>query len=229
MIELQQTTQQTMHELQQHILKTLMYSRKAKYSYLKPKEIESNLFSYHLKSLIESGLIELRDTFYYLTAKGKQYVDTLSTQTLRPRIQPKIVTIVVLKQKDRYVLYERKRMPFIDHIGFPYGKIHLEERILDAATRELREKTGLQANLKHRGDVYLTIHDETELVSHMLCHVFSGSKITGELKSECFWSPIEQLPKNKLIPGVTQIAKLLETSRNKFFFAEYFLNTSEDA
>ncbi len=213
-----------MHELQKHILKTLMVSTKAKYSKLKPPGIEGNLFSYHLKILVEQGLIELKTGHYYLTAKGKQHVDRISFTTLHTRVQPKIVTLIVLKEKNKYLLYERKRMPFIDHVGFPYGKIHLEERILEAADRELLEKTGLRANLKHRGDVYLTVHDETELISHMLCHVFSGSKITGDLKGECFWSPIESIPKSKLIPGVAQIEKLLKENKSNFFFAEYFLN-----
>jgi ADP-ribose pyrophosphatase YjhB (NUDIX family) len=201
-----------------------MVSTKAKYSKLKPVGTEGNLFSYHLKILVEEGLIELKTGHYYLTAKGKQHVDRISFTTLHTRVQPKIVTLIVLKEKDKYLLYERKRMPFIEHVGFPYGKIHLEERILEAADRELLEKTGLRANLKHRGDVYLTVHDETELISHMLCHVFSGSKITGALKGECFWSPIESIPKNKLIPGVAQIEKLLKENKSNLFFAEYFLN-----
>ncbi len=216
-----------MHELQKHILKTLMFSKKAKYSTLKPKEVEGNLFSYHLKNLVKENYIELIDTFYFLSPKGRQYVDTLSSETLHPRTQPKIVSIIVLKQGDTFLLYKRSKMPFINHIGFPYGKIHLEERVQDAAQRELYEKTGFTAELKHRGDVYLTIHDETELVSHMLCHVFTGTEPTGELKGECFWSSIEEIPKTSLIPGVSQIVKLLEKNKTKFFFAEYFLNSSE--
>ena len=217
-----------MHELQKHILKTLMYSPKARYSALKPKEVEGNQFSYHLKNLLTENYIEQRDEYYYLSPKGKQYVDTISSQTLHPRIQPKIVTLIVLKQKDSYLLYDRKRMPFINHIGFPYGKIHLEERIHDAAQRELFEKTGLKAELKHRGDVYLTVHDETELVSHMLCHIFTGTKTTGELKGECFWSKLTDVSDRKLIPGVQQIVKLLEANKSGLFFSEFFLNSSEE-
>lgn len=218
-----------MHELQKQILKNLMLSKKAKYSTLKPPEIEGNLFSYHLKNLVTENLIELKAGFYYLTSKGKQHVDRISYTTLQTRVQPKIVTLIVLKEKGKYLLYERKRMPFINHIGFPYGKIHLEERILDAANRELLEKTGLEATLKHRGDVYITVHDEMELISHMLCHVFSGSKVSGELKKdEVFWSKIEEFPKSKLIPGVTQIKKLLENNKKNFFFDEFFLNSAEE-
>lgn len=221
-----------MHELQRHILKKLTVNKEARYSELKPASVESNLFAYHSKNLIKVGYISTKKGVYKLTAAGRQFVDRVSFETFKERIQPKIVTLLVLQDKGKYLLYKRRRSPFIDHVGFPYGKIHLEERLSEAADRELQEKTGLKAGLKHRGDVYITVHDETELISHMLCHVFSGTKITGELKNdssigECFWDEVENIPKTKLIPGVTQILKLLKNNKN-LFFAEYFLNTSEE-
>lgn len=229
-----------MHTIQNQILKKLMFAKKAKYSTLKPKEIEGNLFSYHLKNLVKEDFIELKNDYYTLTTKGKQHVDRLSTLTLSTRIQPKIVTLIVLKNKGKYLMYKRKKMPFMDYVGFPYGKIHLEERVQDSAERELLEKTGLVASLKHRGEAYITVDDDTEMISHMLCHVFTGSKYREASEDErqlnkniegigeCFWSTIEEIPKNKLIPGVTQIEKLLTKNKNNLFFAEYFLNVSED-
>jgi ADP-ribose pyrophosphatase YjhB (NUDIX family) len=221
-----------MHYLQKHILKKLTVNKEARYSDMKPSGIESNLFSYHAKSLVDSGHIILKNGSYRLTALGRQYVDRVSFETFGERIQPKIVTLVVLEDKGKYLLYKRKRSPFIDHVGFPYGKIHLEERVEEAAHRELQEKTGLSAELRHRGEVYITVHDETELISHMLCHVFTGKKFSGELRSastigECFWGDVEEIKKTDLIPGVQQIIKLLKGNKS-LFFAEYFLNTSEE-
>lgn len=219
-----------MHEIQKQILKKLSLTKKAKYSELKSKDMEGNLFTYHLKGLLKEEYVVKKNDSYSLSAKGKRYTDRLSSCTLNVRIQPKIATLIVLKEKGKYLLYERKKMPFIHQVGFPYGKIHLEERIMEAAERELNEKTGLQATLKHRGDVYITVHDEMELISHMLCHVFSGTKITGEIKSdECFFGKLEDFPRSKLIPGVVQIAKLLEKNKTQFFFDEFFLNCSDEA
>jgi ADP-ribose pyrophosphatase YjhB (NUDIX family) len=218
-----------MHEIQKDILKKLMLSNKAKYSELKSSKVEGNLFSYHLQNLSKEYYIELKSSKYSLTAKGKRYVDKISSETFHTRIQPKIVTLLVLKNKDKFLLYKRHKMPFINHIGFPYGKIHMEEHVQDSANRELLEKTGLQGTLKHRGIVSLTVHDETELISQMLCHIFTGTKIIGDLKKdECFWGNIESFKKSDLIPGVLQIQKLLKNNKDKFFFAEYFLNSRED-
>lgn len=254
-----------LHDIQKHILKKLSLAKKCKYSELKPAGIESNKFAYHLQSLISGGLVTAKsgattaskndkDSGYGLTPKGKHYVDTISFESFKPRIQPKIVTLLVLENKSTdgksgpmYLLYKRRKSPFINHVGFPYGKIHLEERIYEAAERELKEKTGLTAKLAHKGDVYLTVHDETELVSHMLCHVFVGSSPSGVLKTgdptgECFWSKLSDIPPRQLIPGVLQIEKLLKANKGKNsakgggkdgasgarFFAEYFLNTTDE-
>ena len=214
-----------------------MLSKKAKYSELKPKTVEGNLFSYHLQILSKDKYIELKNGKYNLTAKGKQYVDKISASTFATRAQPKIVTLLVLKDKNKYLFYKRQKMPFIDRVGFPYGKLHLEEYIEDAAKRELIEKTGLTASLKHRGVVYLTVHSENEdgeaeLVSQMFCHIFTGTKIKGNLiqnnpEHNCFWAQLENYKKDDLIPGVLQIEKILKQNKNKFFFEEYFLSDGE--
>jgi ADP-ribose pyrophosphatase YjhB (NUDIX family) len=228
-----------MHEIQSDILNKLMFSKKARYRDLKTKDVEGNLFSYHLQTLLKNEYILLKNSYYYLTTKGAQHVDRMSAETLKPRAQPKIATLLVLKSKGKYLLYKRGRMPFINHIGFPYGKIHLEERVSESANRELFEKTGLTAKLKHRGDVYITVHNETELVSHTLFHIFSGSKIQGQLSpssqfGECFWGNIDKTAKtaddtvDMLIPGVIQIDRLLRENKSKFFFGEFFLNCSEE-
>lgn len=229
-----------MHEIQKHILKKLSLEKNARYSDLKPKGVEGNLFVYHLKLLIKDGYVSNTKDSYRLTAEGRRFVDRVSFETFRERIQPKIVTLLVIKNAEKYLFYRRTRSPFNGRVGFPYGKIHLEERLDEAASRELEEKTGLKLPIKHRGIVYISVHDETELVSHMLCHIFTGSVRTrGDQsptpKGECFWSRFEDIPKNELIPGVPQIIGLLKKNapNNKsgssdLFFGEYFLNTSEE-
>lgn len=231
---------QIIHDIQKHILKELIFKRSAKYSELKPKVIESNLFSYHLQTLVKEGYIEEEDGQYLLSAKGRQLADRISIETLGQRIQPKISTLIILKNSDKYLLYRKSKMPFINHIGFPHGKMHLEERIKESANRELLEKTGLVANLKHRGDVYIVTHDETELISHTLHHIFTGNNISGDsIESEkigdssefgatCFWGKVEEVDRTMLMPGTPQFLKLIKDNPNEWFFAEYFLNGSEE-
>lgn len=215
-----------MHPYERHILWKLALGEKLRYSELRPKGAESNLFVYHLKKLIADGFVKKAEKGYCLTAPGQRYVDKLSLASLEPRFQPKIVTLIILRNpKGEYLLYTRKRQPFYGMAGFPYGKVHFGETIAEAASRELREKTGLRAKLAHRGDAYLTIYNEQrELITHMFCHVFYGTNPSGTLLAEtevgsCGWEDIKSIDRKKFIPGLLGMFNLASKS-NKHFFGE---------
>ena len=222
-----------MHKIRTEILKKLSETKKPRYSELKRKDLEGNVFSYHLKALIQEGYVIQKEGGYMLTPKGKHLADRSSYDSFSERIQPKIVTVIIIKKGNQHLLYQRKKEPFFNHVGFPYGKIHLEEQMVEAASRELTEKSGLTAKLKYRGHAYFTIHDETELVSSMLAYVFTGTQVKGELLEEfpsgtCFWGKLEDYPKNNLLPGVVQMEKLVKENPSGIFFEEYFLNTTDE-
>lgn len=183
---------------------------------------------YHLKQVIEEGLVKKRpDGKYELTSEGNLLADKTSLSNLKPRIQPKIITLIVCQNKQgEFLLYKRKRQPLISLIGFPYGKIHLGETIFQAAGRELKEKTNLSANLKHCGEVYLTTYQQGELISQILAHIFTGTNLSGDLKKdsqigECFWEKLSTLQIDQLIPGVLDIQKLASQKGSSLFFKEY--------
>lgn len=185
---------------------------------------------YHLKKLLSEGYIRKIEKGYSLTALGKRYVDKLSLASFQPRFQPKIVTVIICKNsKGKYLFYTRKRQPFYGMIGFPYGKIHFGETIWEAARRELKEKTGLQARLTHCGDAYLTVYNkEKELITYMLCHVFKGDHPTGTLLTEIdigssAWKDLKEMDQKKFIPGFREMLNLTSKSK-KPFFAELMLN-----
>jgi ADP-ribose pyrophosphatase YjhB (NUDIX family) len=223
-----------MHELQRAILKKLSQENGSRFSDLKPRGVESNRFMYHLRSVMNEGLVKKAGVLYRLTPKGKGFVDRVSSATFKERIQPKIVALVVCRREDdgSYLLYRRSRQPFLGKVGFPYGKIHMGERVQDAAARELKEKTGLSADLRYRGDVYVTVHDEENLVTQTLFHVFSGENPSGILRrdssiGDCFWSALDRIKREEEIPGVSQVHKLVKGSEEPFF-KEYFLDIHEE-
>lgn len=212
-----------MHPYESHILKKMLLGDVLRYRDLKPKDAESNLFIYHLKNLIKQGLIEKTIGGYRLTVAGLRYIDKISLSRFEHRSQPKIITIIISKNiKGEHLLYITKRQPFYNLIGFPYGKIHFGETLFEAANRELKEKSGLSASLKHKGDAYLKIYKDEELISHMLCHIFWADKIFGNLIREsevgiCRWGNIKNIGQNKFIPGFLEMVKLAEKSKGYFF------------
>ncbi|MBI4022696.1 NUDIX domain-containing protein [Candidatus Berkelbacteria bacterium] len=160
--------------------------------------------------------------------------DTLSLRTLSPRPQPKIVTLLAIQNdRDEWLLYRRKKEPFAGLVGFPYGKIHLGETIEEAAGRELQEKTGLEATLRHAGDAYLTVRRGEGLLSHMLVHVFVGNQPRGELTLQssigtCFWRAIEQVNPADAMPGFLDLAAALKQESPAHFFHEFVYDSSHD-
>lgn len=215
-----------MHRLQQHILDRLIRHENQRYADLKPDEVEGNLFMYHLKQLTSNGQVVKRaDGLYELTAEGKRLIGGMSLETFTPRAQPKIVTLVVCRNEaGQYLFYRRRRQPLLGMAGFPYGKIHLGESIADAAVRELFEKTGLAADLEHKGDGYITIYQDDEPVSQIMFHLFYGENPVGELlpdstSGKAYWGTLSDVDKT-FMPSVIDLLQLLKDNLSDRFFAE---------
>jgi len=190
-------------------------------------EVEGNHFMYYLNLLIKKRYVVKTGTLYDLTTTGRRYIDKLSLKKFKPRIQPKIVTLLVCQNhKKEYLLYRRHHQPFFNMLGFPYGKVHLGETLASAANREFAEKTGLTGKLIHRGDVYITVNEHGELLTHTLFHIFFGTKMTGKLKAkssigDCLWMKLPHPHPNELMPGVSEIYQLLQKYPKTLFWAEY--------
>lgn len=220
-----------MHRLQQHIMQQLILNPDMRYARLKPVDVEGNLFMYHLGKVIDAGWVHKRaDGLYELTADGKLYADRLSLKTLTPRAQPRIVTLMAITNPaGEWLLYRRQRQPLMGMVGFPYGKVHLGETIEQAAARELKEKTGLAAELVHRGDGYATIHQGGQPVSQIFFHLFRGHDPQGKLHSpgrvgQAFWGDPAEVVSGELMPTVPDLIARLQSHPRERFFAELVYN-----
>ncbi|HVE80646.1 MAG TPA: NUDIX domain-containing protein [Candidatus Dormibacteraeota bacterium] len=216
-----------MHRLQKHIFHKLITNSQLRYSQLKPAEVEGNLFMYHLRQLTKEGLVEKTDDgLYELTPEGKVRADQFSLQLFKPRLQPRIVTLIVCQNEEgQWLMFRRRRQPLYGQVGFPYGKLHIGESVKEAAERELKEKTGLSVALTHRGDGYISICEEGEPVSQILFHLFYGQSPSGKLKArvkagESFWADIADIKDDKLIVSVPDLIYLLAQNPSQRFFAE---------
>lgn len=216
-----------MHHIRKKIIDLLTYSEVLRYAELKPPRIESNLFAYHLKALIGDGYIKkLKSGGYTLSAQGKAHVDRLSGETLKIRLQSKIITLLVLKNsKDQFLFAIRKHQPYIHKVALPSGKIHLQEKLESAARRELKEKTGLSdIDLRHAGVANIAITEGGEFISEVLAHVFTGttdaevSHRTGGGRVQPIWASFEDFEDSQLVPGTKEITKLVDSG--EFFFKE---------
>lgn len=216
-----------MHIIQKHILRRLAQERTLRYAEIKPPQTEGNQFSYHLKTLMRRGYVVHKEKDYALTTKGLHYATQVSFEHFSVRMQPKITTLIVCKNnKGEYLIYTRNKQPFLNMEGFPYGKVHLGERVAVAAERELKEKAGISADLKQKGILYLLVTDSTgEVIAHTLFHIFLGTKPKGEIVSDSpigkiHWLPKKELLQQNIMPGVPEVLRMAEGSSRGLLFAE---------
>lgn len=163
-----------MHNVQYYILDQLMLYAYRRFSELRPKHVDSNLFQYHLTKLIRDGYIAKSHHGYSLSAAGLRYADHHSSELKRARPQPKIISIVrVFNTEGNVLLIKNEVQPFINTLHFPAGKVHEDESMLMAARRELFEKTGIRTgDLSHKTLVHGAIRQDGIIVSEYYANVF---------------------------------------------------------
>lgn len=208
-----------------------------RYAELKPSDIGSNLFTYHLKALKDAGYVQRTGWgTYTLTAAGKRYVDTLSLQTLRPRVQPRIVILIACRDRlGRWLLLKRKVQPLLGQVGFPYGKLHKGELLQEAADRILASKTGLTGSLEHKGDGYITICEDNKAVSEIFFHLFycmapAGYLVENHEAGNLYWADIEaDFTAPEYMASMEDLIKMIsDTPKGQRFFAELSYGAVED-
>ncbi len=237
------------HHIERHVVSYLMFHQYAKFSEMRPDRVDTNLFSYHLKLLLKGGYITKTDQGYTLSSKGLVYVDRVSSEKMKLRSQPKIITMLLVQDGYGKVLLQRRRkQPYINTWTLPYGKLHIDdESVLAAARRESNEKLSFDPHkLAHVGDCYIvvahttrvaaesiaagalvdgdTVHINTkemvEIESRTLAHIVRFATDAIAASDDLQWVEPLDLPKLTLAPAVEQIVAR-SFFGDTFFFEEF--------
>lgn len=214
------------HHIQKEIIDRLRKNNSLRYSELKPRDIEGNIFTYHLNLLINQKLINKNEGKYSLSPTGLSYVDKISSTNLKPRNQPKIIAILAIYNPDqnKWLLAKRKILPYFGQFMLPSGKIHLGESSLEHAKRELEEQiTEKVLDLKLRGVANIRINQNKVLISHVLANIFyvETSILLKPKESDKFsyhWE--EDLNKLNLMPGTAEVIEALNNKSDIFLDLE---------
>lgn len=214
------------HHIQKYIIGVLYHQRVARFRDLRPPRVDTNLFSYHLKLLLKTGVIEKCDGGYTLGRAGLLYVDRVSESKMTVRKQPKIVSMLVVQNSEGDILLQqRTKQPYIDSWTLPYGKLHIDDLTLQAAAkREALEKLGVNdAQPIHAGDCYIRVFDDGEILTSTLAHIFRYDTDIITPSETLRWVRPHRLQELELAPAVEKIVA------RTFFNDPYFFEEFDEA
>ncbi|WP_421981727.1 NUDIX hydrolase [Roseibium sp.] len=124
---------------------------------------------------------------------------------------PRVGVSVLCHDEGRVLLIKRAKDPFKGYWSLPGGLVELGEPLLEAAKRELREETGVEADLFEPVETFDSIQfDENgKVLTHFILTVFCGALRSGEAvaaddASETDWVRPEDLDDRPTTPGTPE-------------------------
>jgi ADP-ribose pyrophosphatase YjhB (NUDIX family) len=217
------------HVVQREILSKVRFKPDgARYSQLKVKDIENDLFNYHLQQLVKKGLLRKVAGRYLLTKSGKSTVTNIDEEDLKNPPVFKVSVYMVLQDRNKVLLYQRKKHPQYNYVGFPSGKIRYGENLLGTATRELNEETGLKAKFKLVGNIrQIRKNSMRQIIEDGVFYICHSDKFSGKLVPKgkegiFFWKDRSEVGKIKKLfkPSVELVLKALKNKKCKTFVYE---------
>lgn len=183
-------------KIQKQILSKLLKTNGLRYRDAHPQFVENDLYNYHLQFLVNKKYINKRNDRYYLSEKGKQFVQQMDVQgEIKEYFKFSVLlyAVKINKGKKEILLQKRLRHPYYGDIGTISGKVHVGEKVEVAAKRKMLEEAGLEAKFKLIGLIRKIRRDKrSNIIEDTLYHVCycetpSGKLIKKNKSGENFW------------------------------------------
>lgn len=203
------------HHIQRSIVYKLALAPSLRFSELKPDDIESKLFTYHLKKVTSAGLAEKRtDGSYALTPEGRLVgVHVMDNQRGFVDQAYSVLFLAVRRAEDgAWLLYKRRTHPLIGRVGFMHATPNAQEESAETAANELKQLTGLTGTFSVLGGGYFRVFeaDKLESFTHftlLSCSDASGELIANDAHAEYFWETEPDFSDPSMLPNMAILAE----------------------
>lgn len=222
--------------VQNHILSKLKNAKTRRYRDLQPDKVPNDLFNYHLQYLVKKDFVVKTETGYSLAAKGIKHVADPypENNVITSLFKINVITIVsrVVNGKIEILNQVRKSNPSYGKMGVMGGVVLKGELIEPAASRKLKQETGLEAKFKLVGCERRIMYKAGELFSDLMFPIDYADTFAGDLVDTEFgqnlWVPLNQAIKNESadfdsIKSINIVLKAIKNGKIKslpFFFKE---------
>jgi ADP-ribose pyrophosphatase YjhB (NUDIX family) len=204
---------------------------------MQQKGVPNDLYNYHLQYLVKKGLVTKEGEGYALSPIGMRYVADAhaASDAFNSYFKINVILIVsrVVDGKVEILNQVRKSHPSYGKVGAPGGVVLKEEPVEAAASRKLREETGLEATFKHVGMERRIMYRDGDLFSDLLFPLCYANACTGELLVDTefghnTWVPIDEAIENESalydsIPSIITVLRAIQDGpieRMSYFFVE---------
>jgi hypothetical protein len=211
------------HHLQKQIIATLVSKDSARFSELRPEHTDSNVFTYHLNALVAHGFVSKdSEGNYRLTNSGKLLGVNVSEKAGAMLEQAHSILLLVVRQGNKWLLRRRLVQPMRGKYGFIHGEPRAGQKIAEAATAILEERTGLTASFIVRGSGFISSWENVALESYTHFVLLEAGELSGELcesdeYGENIWLSAPDFTADTMIPSMEALTDQLQSSENLFF------------
>lgn len=184
--------------------------------------MEPAQFTYHLKQLVNQGLVVKSDEVYGLTAKGVEFIDRFDNEKLEPVSYPRVTVSLLYESSDRGLLLRvRDRRPGIGKPGLILKDVGIDVNfpLNDFADSAFFALTGESASFRQAGYGYVRAIESSQAFGNMLTHVFYAKGPYFQPKdSDFIWQ--SDTEEQDIFPSTLFILDLVSKSSGSLFYFE---------
>jgi len=212
------------HHIQRTIVYQLAFADSLRFSELKPDDIDSKLFTYHLKKVVAAGFVaKTDDGEYTLTPEGRRVgKGALKKQSRMIDRAYSILLLAIQRQEDgAWLLYRRQTHPLLGLTGFMQAQPVADQDVAVTAKQECLAKTGLEGDFTVHGHGYFRVYRGDALESFIHFTLLKCTDIQGEVRqnngvAEYYWDAAPDFAAADMLPNMQILHKMCAAPAGTF-------------